>query len=332
MNTSANGLVSATTSATTPSHARAHVEPVRRSSARACAPGTSERRRSSQPRTNATASRAIPATFGSATNDESGGSGSAAPVGKTPVSAPAQRSTPAHSQTSIRVRKARIAGRNARALRRPRASRSRTPSANGTIATTRASRTVHPLAVRSSRKTLSGVRNAATDAGVDRRDECLRRAPQLTEPPLGECFGQSCRRRTIARRVAGRERDRGDPLGNERPVLGGGVGHAQIDELRENRRDRRRLPGLFRDPCGRRPDERPRRRARSVPCECDARSPVRSDIVERDYGQRFPRERRRPREADRTGPSVGARIGRDEYERAVRKRRGQRSLGSESTS
>ena len=208
----------------------------------ACARERAGGEATSQPRTNATASRASPATFGSATNDESGGSGSAAPVGKTPVSAadPEKHAGPRAREACVFAKPAAPA-LNGRALRRPRASRSRTPSANGTIATTSS----EPHGPPACRALLQEDAVRCAERGSDAARRSSRRAPRWRAradrggarrvlraiPPTARSLAGS---RVVSEIAA-------IPSVDERRVLGGGVRNAQVDELRENRGQRRRL-------------------------------------------------------------------------------------------
>jgi len=121
--------------------------------------GMRRRRPTSQPRPNTIARRARPATGASVTSVVYGGSGRSAPVGNTPASRPTPTRSPANTHSRSRVRSARNAGASGSARRRQRTRRSTTPRANGTTQRTSVKRMAHPLAARSLKKMLSGVRN-----------------------------------------------------------------------------------------------------------------------------------------------------------------------------
>ena len=89
-----------------------------------------------------------------------GASGRGSPVGRIRASAPIHTRTAPNAQMPRRAPCARIAGAKGRLRRRPRTIRSTTPSANGTTARISVSRAVQPLAARSEKNRLSGVRNA----------------------------------------------------------------------------------------------------------------------------------------------------------------------------
>ena len=95
------------------------------------------------------------------------------------------------------LRSARSAGANGSLRRRPRTTRSTTPSANGTTARMSVSRAVQPLAARSAKNTLSGVRNAPPTLRSSELDECFGRAPELTEPRDVRTRGRRLRRASV---------------------------------------------------------------------------------------------------------------------------------------
>ena len=158
----------------------------------------------SQPRTNATASRAIPGNVRIGDERRVGrqrqrSSGRA----RRPSAPPTQRSTPAHSQKK-HPRSQRPHGRPEREGSAP-APRKQIENAERERHDRDDESESHGPPARRALLQEDAVRCAKrrSDARVDRADECLRGAPELTETPLGELL------RAISPRRHARSPDRG---------------------------------------------------------------------------------------------------------------------------
>ena len=205
---------------------------------------------------------------------EYGASGSGAPVGRVPVSAPIATSRPPNAQTPSRARCARSAGPNGSARRRPRTIRSTTPRANGTTPRTRTSRAVQPLAARSEKKMLSGVRNAPPTL--------VSREPTSASVARPSCPSRLRGRRHRIRAVGiGRERDGGELGREEAPLLVQRERNAEIDELSRNGRKGGVHSDLLGYAVGRRANERARGRHGVIARDRQARASLRQ-VVEHD--------------------------------------------------
>ena len=91
---------------------------------------------------------------------------------------------PRGARSPNRVRSARNAGLKGSARRRPRTTRSKTPRAKGTTASTSVSRTVQPLAARSAKKRLSGVRKAPPTLASSEPSSASLARPSLPNCPM----------------------------------------------------------------------------------------------------------------------------------------------------
>ena len=118
--------------------------------------------------------------------------------------------------------------------------------------------------------------------GVQAQHEVLRRAAELAEPRGRDRLDRVVvgRRRALA---AGRDRDRRDPLRDERPLLVQREREREADELRDAPRNLGRLSGLVLDRGGRGREERRRGRARRVAAEEEHGWLGAGDRVEADH-------------------------------------------------
>ena len=155
------------------------------------------------------------------------------------------------------------------------------------------------------------------DSRIERAEQVLGRAADLPEAldVQGLVF-EGCRRALVARR----QRDRGDPSSDQRPLLAEREGKAEIEELSERTRAARLVAGFLQDPrrCG--PDEHRRGRAGLVAGEYESWEAVPCDRVEaddRDCVGAIARDGREPLGSEGTvRPAVGG----DEDERVGRRR------------
>ena len=150
---------------------------------------------------------------------------------------------------------------------------------------------------------------------VERTDELLRRTADLPDArgreraaSIGERLGWTRPRR--------RDREGGDPSGNERSLAVQREREPEVDQLRDDARPPRRPARLLRDPPRGRLDEARRGRARRVACDLDPRFAEPADRVEVD--RRDDREWRVRGEAQRAEPTERAGIGREEDDRVSR--------------
>ena len=154
--------------------------------------------------------------------------------------------------------------------------------------------------------------------GVQAQHEVLRRAAELAEPGGRDRLDRVVvgRGRALA---AGRDRDRRDPLRDERPLLVQRERKREADELGDAARNLGRLPGLVLDRRGRGREERRRGRARRVAAEEEDGRLGAGDRVEAHHRDR---ERGAADEALEdlrvlgeplgAGAAVGASVGREE--------------------
>ncbi len=267
------------------------------------------------------ASKAIPATFESTMNDELGGSGSAAPVGRTPVSAADPEEEPAHSQKSARVRRARRAGTEregpsaapSRAGRECRGRRARSPRRR------RVARSNH------SRRGLRRRRRQVFETQLRRSRRSSPRALRL-RGRAGPDGARKARRSGPGHRADAASRVVSEiaatPSATNGACSSAAKGMPRSTSCVEDEGDRRRLPGLFRDARGSRPDEGPGGRMLDPsPASAMRGRPSGTEIVEDDRGKRLPGMCGRSCEVDRAGSAVRSCIGRDENERPVGERR-----------
>src|SRR4029077_11777907 len=94
---------------------------------------------------------------------------------------------------------------------------------------------------------------------VERRDEELRSPTHLPQALRVECRADRVRGGSLA---GGRERDRGDPVLEERPLLVETEREGEVDELPEQARPPGRRVGCCADPGDSRAEERRRGRVR----------------------------------------------------------------------
>ena len=230
--------------------ASATASPASHSSAVGCAATTSRRCTASQTRAKAAASKSRPTTGGSSSTFAYGASGSGAPVGNTPVSAPSHRSSPARSARPTRARSARSAGLNGSPRRRPRTIRSTTPRANGTTSRTRASRTVQPLAARSPRKRLSGVWNAPPTLASSELSRASVERPSCPSRSGVETGVRVARRNRRVIGIRRRERHGRDVVAEEPSLLACRVRQSEVEQLQRRRRQRGRDADALLDTTG----------------------------------------------------------------------------------
>ena len=266
-------MIASTTSAITPSASSAAVCPGelllgadRRGAARAGGVQRARRAATSTPRPTR------PVVGQSVAAAESGAIGAAAPRGQTPASANSSNNAPATSQNAARLRNARKAGPSRTCRRRERAKRSTAadeerqershqheldrPAADDPIA--------EPDVARRALGEL--------EPRVERAEQVLRGAAddaELAQPQqlrlVGECLGRTA--------AGGRDRDRRDPVADERRLLVEAEREGEVDQLRKAARSAGDRARLLLEPGGGSPQQRRGGRARD-------RSPANSSLGE----------------------------------------------------
>ena len=253
---------------------------------------------------------------------DSGFGGRGGPSGQAPSSRKHVKTIPTNSQKSEpAAQRARAPARAPIRCRRQSAKRSTAATKNGTSSAISTSSIAQPRTI------------AVAEPDVARRplrelEPLVERAEQSPAPTGPSCASLRVSRRPALSPNAGRrpaararERDRGDPARDERPLLVEREREAEVDELR------RRTPGCS----GRLPrlleDRAATRSATSVVAGERGRSPAISirggprsgERVEVDARRRRgPRRRGSPREAERAEAAERAGVGREEDERVRR--------------
>ena len=164
---------------------------------------------------------------------------------------------------------------------------------------------------------VAGRRRPGLDALVEREQELLRGAAQLSEPLAVQRLARVERR--VAALLGGRrQRHGGDAARDERRLLGERVRERERAELLDHALSYRRLARFLQDPFGGGAHEHRRGGERTVAVDGEPRPGVAAERVERDDGRDPVAVRGILRQVGGADRAVGAAVGGDEQERVRR--------------